>query len=113
VSIPNLSLNLSLCDSIVTIVGEMVTRVSFASRGNVSRELRRSGLTRIGTTNDVPKPRMPLPRGKTVVRSVPAWGDASSCNRGGFLEKAIRPSWRDDQTVLEGRSDRPCPKGGG
>jgi hypothetical protein len=29
---PNLSLNLSLCDSIATIVGEMVTRASFSSR---------------------------------------------------------------------------------
>jgi hypothetical protein len=35
---------------IVNIVGEMVTRVSFASRGSVRREWRRSGLTRIGTT---------------------------------------------------------------
>jgi hypothetical protein len=49
-SSPNLSLNQSLCGFIVTIVGEMVTRVSFASRGSVRREWRRSGPTRIGTT---------------------------------------------------------------
>jgi hypothetical protein len=35
---------------IVTIVGEMVTRVSFASRGSVRREWQRSGLTRTSTT---------------------------------------------------------------
>jgi hypothetical protein len=40
----------------------------------------------------VPKRRMPLPRGKAVVRSVPAWGYASSRSRELF--------WR-------GRSDRP------
>jgi hypothetical protein len=34
----------------VTIVGEMVTRVSFASRGSERREWRRSGLTRTSTT---------------------------------------------------------------
>jgi hypothetical protein len=35
---------------IVTIVGDMVTRASFALRGSVRREWQRSGLTRIGTT---------------------------------------------------------------
>jgi hypothetical protein len=57
----------------------------------------------------VREPRMPLPRGKVVVRSVPAWGEASSRNRGGFLEKAVRPAWRGGQTnpVQRGRSDRP------
>jgi hypothetical protein len=34
----------------VIIVGEMVTRVSFASRGSMRREWRRSGLTRTSTT---------------------------------------------------------------
>jgi hypothetical protein len=29
-------------------------------------------------SHDVPKPRMPLPRGKAVVTSVSAWGDVSS-----------------------------------
>jgi hypothetical protein len=42
--------NLSLCGFIVTIVGEMVTRVSFASRGSESREWRRSGQTWRSTT---------------------------------------------------------------
>jgi hypothetical protein len=46
VSSPNPSLNLSSCGFIVTIVGETITRVSFASRGSVRREWRRSGLTR-------------------------------------------------------------------
>jgi hypothetical protein len=36
--------------SIVSIVGEMVTRVSFTSRGSVRREWQSSGLTRTGTT---------------------------------------------------------------
>jgi hypothetical protein len=50
VSSPIPSLNLSSCDFIVTIVEEMVTRESFASRGSMRREWLRSGLTRIGTT---------------------------------------------------------------
>jgi hypothetical protein len=33
---------------------------------------------RYNPSHGVPKPRMPLPRGKVVVRSVPTWGDASS-----------------------------------
>jgi hypothetical protein len=33
---------------------------------------------RYNPSHGVPKPLMPLPRGKAVVRSVPAWGDASS-----------------------------------
>jgi hypothetical protein len=41
---------------------------------------------------------MPLPRGKAVVRSVPTWGDASSRNRGAFLERAVRPAWLGGQT---------------
>jgi hypothetical protein len=40
----------------------------------------------------VSKPRMPLPRGKAVVRSVTAWGDASSRIRGVVLERAVRPA---------------------
>jgi hypothetical protein len=40
------------CGFIVTIVGEMVTRVSFASRGSMRREWQRSGLTR--TSNTLP-----------------------------------------------------------
>jgi hypothetical protein len=47
---------------------------------------------RYNPSHGVPKPRMPLPRGKAVVRSIPAWGDASSSAEGFF--------WR-------GRSDRP------
>jgi hypothetical protein len=50
VSSPNPSLNLSSYSFIVTIVGEMVTRVSFASRGSVRREWLKSGITRIGIT---------------------------------------------------------------
>jgi hypothetical protein len=46
---PNLSLNLSSCRFIVTIVGEMVTRVSFASRRSVRIEWQRSGLIRTST----------------------------------------------------------------
>jgi hypothetical protein len=46
VSSPIPSLNISLCGFIVTIVGEMVTRASFASRRSVRREWKRSGLTR-------------------------------------------------------------------
>jgi hypothetical protein len=53
---------------------------------------------RYNSSQDVPKPRMPLPRGKAVVRSVLAWGDVSSRSRGGFLERAVRPAWRGGQT---------------
>jgi hypothetical protein len=50
VSSPNPSLNLRSCGFIVTIMGEMATRVSFASRRSVRREWQRSGLTRTSTT---------------------------------------------------------------
>jgi hypothetical protein len=53
---------------------------------------------RYNPSHGVPKPCMPLPKGKAVVRSVSAWGDASSRSRGGFLERAVRPAWRDGQT---------------
>jgi hypothetical protein len=66
---------------------------------------------RYNPSHDVPKPRMPLPRGKAVVRSVPAWRDASSRSRGAFLERAVRPAWLGGQTGLAWRSDRPCPEG--
>jgi hypothetical protein len=48
---------------------------------------------RYNPSHGVPKPRMPLPRGKAVVRSIPAWGDASSRSRGVFLERAVKPAW--------------------
>jgi hypothetical protein len=47
---------------------------------------------RYNPSHGVPEPCIPQPRGKAVVRSVPASGDVSSRNRGGF--------WR-------GWSDRP------
>jgi hypothetical protein len=57
-------------------------------------------------SHGIPKPRMPLPRGKVVVRSVPAWGDASSRRRGAVLEGAVRPAWLGGQTG-------PAQRGGG
>jgi hypothetical protein len=56
---------------------------------------------RYNPSHGVPKPRMPLPRGKAMVRSVPAWGDASSRSRGVVLRG------RSDRPCLEGRLDRP------
>jgi hypothetical protein len=53
---------------------------------------------RYSPSHGVPKPRMPLARGKAVVRSVSAWGDASSRSRGGFLERAVRPARRGGKT---------------
>jgi hypothetical protein len=47
---------------------------------------------RYNLSHGVPEPRMPLPRGKAVVRSVLTWGDASSRSRGGFLERAVKPA---------------------
>jgi hypothetical protein len=57
---------------------------------------------RYNPSHGVPKPRMPLPRGKVVVRSVLTWGDASSRSRGAFLERAVRPA-----LPRGGRLDRP------
>jgi hypothetical protein len=59
---------------------------------------------RYNPSHGVPKPHMPLPRGKVVVRSVPTWGDASSRSRGAFLERAVRPA-----LPRGGRLDRPAP----
>jgi hypothetical protein len=53
---------------------------------------------RYNPSHGVPKPRMPLPRGKAVVRSIPAWGGASSRSQGVFLEGAVRPTWLGGQT---------------
>jgi hypothetical protein len=53
---------------------------------------------RYNPSHGVHKPRMPLPRGKAVVRSIPAWGDASSRSRGVFLERVVRPAWLGSQT---------------
>jgi hypothetical protein len=53
---------------------------------------------RYNPSHGVPKLRMPLPRGKAVVRSVPSWGDASSRSQGVFLERAVRPAWLGGQT---------------
>jgi hypothetical protein len=53
---------------------------------------------RYNPSHGVHKPRMPLPSGKAIMRSVPAWGDASSRSRGGFLERVVRLSWRGGQT---------------
>jgi hypothetical protein len=48
---------------------------------------------RYNPSHGVPKPRMPLLRGTTVVRSVTAWGGASSRSRGAVLERAVKPAW--------------------
>jgi hypothetical protein len=61
---------------------------------------------RYNPSHGVPKPCMPLPRGKAMVRSVPAWGDASSCSRGAFLERAVRPA------LARGGAVRPAWLGG-
>jgi hypothetical protein len=61
-----------------------------------------SNKDRYNHSHGVPKPRMPLPRCKAVVRSVPAWGDVSSRSRGVFLERAVRPT-----LPRGGRLDRP------
>jgi ribosomal protein L44E len=53
---------------------------------------------RYNPSHGVPKPCMPLPRGKVVVRSVTAWGDASSCSRGAFVERTARLAWLGGQT---------------
>jgi hypothetical protein len=47
---------------------------------------------RYNPSHGVPKPHMPLPRGKAVVRSVPTLGDASSRSRRVVLERAVRPA---------------------
>jgi hypothetical protein len=64
---------------------------------------------RYNPSHDVPKPRMPLPRDKAVVRSVPTWGDANSRSRGAVLERAVKPAWLGGQTgpAQRGRLDRP------
>jgi hypothetical protein len=61
---------------------------------------------RYNPSHGVPKLRMPLPRGKAVMRSVPTWGDASSRGQGVFLERAVRPAWLGGQTG-------PAQRGGG
>jgi hypothetical protein len=54
---------------------------------------------RYDPSHGVPKPRMPLPKGKAVVRSVPACGDASFRSRRAVLEGAVRPAWLGGSTA--------------
>jgi hypothetical protein len=49
-------------------------------------------------SHGVAKSRLPLPRGKAVVRSAPTWADASSRSRGAFLERVVRLAWLGGQT---------------
>jgi hypothetical protein len=71
----------------------MAIRMSFASRGSEERmEKEWANKDRYNPSHGVPKPRMPLPRGKSMVRSIPAWGDASSRGQGVVLERAVRPA---------------------
>jgi hypothetical protein len=53
---------------------------------------------RYNPSHGVPKPPMPLPRGKAVVRSNLSRGDASSRSRGAALERVVRPAWLGGQT---------------
>jgi hypothetical protein len=53
---------------------------------------------RYNPSHGVPRLRMPLPRGKAMVRSVLAWGDANSRSRGAVLERAVKPAWLGGQT---------------
>jgi hypothetical protein len=53
---------------------------------------------RYNPSHGVPKPRMPLPRGKAMVRSVLAWGDGNSRSRGAVLERVVKPAWLGGQT---------------
>jgi ribosomal protein L44E len=76
---------------------------------------------RYNPSHGVPQPRMPLPRGKAVVRSVSAWGDVSSRSRGGSLERVVRLAWRGGQTGpaqrewldQPGKAVRPRPQNSG
>jgi hypothetical protein len=54
---------------------------------------------RYNPSHGIPKPCMPLPRGKAMVRSIPAWGDASSRSRGAILDRAVRPAWLGGSTT--------------
>jgi hypothetical protein len=64
-------------------------------------------------SHGVPKPRMPLPKGKGFVRKVPARGDERSPSRGGGLERAVRPARHGGQTVpAQGRTVKPPWLGG-
>jgi hypothetical protein len=64
---------------------------------------------RYNPPHGVPKPRMPLPRGKVVVRSVPACGDVSSRSRGAVQEGAVRPAWLGGHTgPAQRRAVRPA-----
>jgi hypothetical protein len=79
----------------VAIVGKRVTKDEFCFKRKREEWMTKewANKDRYNPSHGVPKPRMPLPRGKAVVRSVPAWGDASSHSRGAVLERAVRPAW--------------------
>jgi hypothetical protein len=95
---PNQIQNRNQSGFIVTIVGEMVTKGSFASRGSERRERMTKDWANkdmYNPSHGVPESRMPLPRGKAIVRTVPTWGDNSALGgrdpAGGI--KSARPVW--------------------
>jgi hypothetical protein len=49
-------------------------------------------------SHGVPESRMSLPKGKSFVRKVLAWGDERSRSRGGGLERAVIPARHGSQT---------------
>ena len=57
----------------------------------------------------VPESRMPLPRGKAIVRTVPAWGEKSASGgrdlAGGI--KSARPVWKPVRPVWAARTAKP------
>jgi hypothetical protein len=64
----------------VAIVGKRVIRMSFASKESERKRMAKewANKDRYNPSHGVPKPRMPLPMGKAVVKSILAWGDVSS-----------------------------------
>jgi hypothetical protein len=76
--------------------------MSFASRGSERREWRRSGLTRISTTlsNGVLEPRVQMPRAKTSVRIVPAWGERKAVGGAAGRATPVRPVKGTGQTSV-------------
>jgi hypothetical protein len=82
--------NQSQTDSIITIVGEVVTRMSFASIGSERRMAKEwANKDRYHPFHGVPDSRMPLPRGKDILRKIPAWGVKTA------LGGTVRLVWAD------------------
>jgi hypothetical protein len=84
----------------VTIVGEMVTRVSFASSKKSEERMAKewANKDKYHRSNGVLEPRVQMPWAKAIVRTVPSWGDRKVKSGAAGRATPVRPMHYTGQT---------------